>query len=143
MSLHEYLHEKAEESRHNETLAYLVFLAGAIFFIGGILETIMLTQNPEWFLLIPYSIQTNSGSLLGLTLIVCGLSMTFFGIAAGVNYANHRGWYLQELTNANSAVVIPNKKASKFDPKKRIGKGHSDKLQNHSKDLQIAKEQKK
>jgi len=49
MSFRDYLHEKAEESRHNETLAYLMFLAGAIFFVGGILETLSLTGNPEWF----------------------------------------------------------------------------------------------
>ncbi len=39
MSFRNYLHEKAEESRHSETLAYLMFLAGAIFFVGDILET--------------------------------------------------------------------------------------------------------
>mgnify|MGYP006910663535 FL=1 len=43
MSFRDYLHEKAEELRHNETLAYLIFLAGAIFFVGGIIETLSLT----------------------------------------------------------------------------------------------------
>jgi len=36
MSFRDYLHEKAEESRHNETVAYLMFLAGTTFLIGGI-----------------------------------------------------------------------------------------------------------
>jgi hypothetical protein len=120
MSLHEYLHEKAEESRHNETLAYLVFLAGAIFFTGGILETITLSQNTEWFFLIPYSAQTGSGSLLGLALIICGVSMTAFGIAAGLNYAHNRGWYMEELTKANSVVEPSKKKIPKPELKKKI-----------------------
>ena len=33
MSFRDYLHEKAEESRHNENQAYLMFPAGAIFFL--------------------------------------------------------------------------------------------------------------
>ena len=49
----DYLHEKAEESRHNETLAYLMFMAGAIFFVGGLLETVVTTENPDWFLFFP------------------------------------------------------------------------------------------
>lgn len=119
MSFHEYLHEKAEESRHNETMAYLVFLAGAIFFIGGILETMMLTQNPEWFLLIPYRIQSDSGSLLGLALIFSGLTMIVFGIAAGINCSRGRGWYMQELAKANSMKQSTNKTPAKFDQKKK------------------------
>jgi hypothetical protein len=103
MSFHEYLHERAEESRHNETLAYLVFLAGTIFFIGGILETITLTQNPAWFILLPYNVQPDSGSVLGLILIFSGLAMAVFGIAAGISFGHDRGWYLRELASANSA----------------------------------------
>ena len=119
MSFHEYLHEKAEESRHNETMAYLVFIAGAVFFIGGILETIMLTQNPNWFLLIPYRIQSNSGSLLGLTLIFGGLTMTIFGIASSISSSRDRGWYMQELAKANTMKQSTNKPSVKFDQNKK------------------------
>ncbi|MDI6805877.1 MAG: hypothetical protein QMD20_04340 [Candidatus Bathyarchaeia archaeon] len=57
MSFREYLHEKAEESRHNESVAYLMFLAGVVFFVGGMLETISLAKSillgePEWFIFI-------------------------------------------------------------------------------------------
>ncbi|MEM2281413.1 MAG: hypothetical protein QXZ68_05435 [Candidatus Bathyarchaeia archaeon] len=44
MSFRDYLHEKAEESRHNETTAYLMFLAGTVFFVGGVLETLFISQ---------------------------------------------------------------------------------------------------
>jgi len=44
MFFRDYLHEKVEESKHNETLAYPLFPAGAILFVGGILETL----KPSW-----------------------------------------------------------------------------------------------
>lgn len=54
MFFSEYLHEKAEESRHNETVGYLIIIIGSIFFVGGLLETVIKVENPEWFLIIPY-----------------------------------------------------------------------------------------
>ncbi|GAI03050.1 unnamed protein product, partial [marine sediment metagenome] len=97
MSFRDYLHEKAEESRHNETLAYLMFLAGAIFFVGGILETLSLAGNPEWFLFIPYHTEPIAGAVLGLTLIISGSALLVFGVAAGLSRSRARGWYMQEL----------------------------------------------
>jgi len=103
MSFREYLHEKAEESRHNETCAYLMFLAGTMFFIGGILETLNMGANPNWFVFIPYYPEPSVGAILGLTLIVSGLSLIVFGIVAGLTYSRDRGWYMEELRKANSA----------------------------------------
>ena len=102
MSFREYLHEKAEESRHNETLAYLMFLAGTIFFIGGILETLSLTNAPNWFLIIPYQEMPVPGGILGLALVISGISLAIFGVIAGVLYSHTRGWYMNELQKANS-----------------------------------------
>ena len=102
MSFRDYLHEKAEESRHNENLAYLMFLAGAIFFIGGILETLSLAGNPEWLLFIPYHTEPLAGAVLGLTLIISGFTLIVFGIAAGLSRSRARSWYMQELRKATS-----------------------------------------
>jgi hypothetical protein len=102
MSFRDYLHEKAEESRHNETLAYLMFLAGAIFFVGGVLETLSLTENPEWWLFIPYFTEPYVGAVLGLALIISGFSLIIFGIATGIHCSRDRNWYMQELRKANS-----------------------------------------
>ena len=56
MSLRDYLHEKAEESRHNETIGYLIAIIGSIFVIGGILETLIAVEKPHsWFLFFPYN----------------------------------------------------------------------------------------
>lgn len=102
MSFRDYLHEKAEESRHNEMISYLMFIAGAIFFVGGTLETLSLAAEPEWFLFIPYHIEPHAGAVLGLSLIISGLCLIVFGLAAGINYSRDRSWYMHELRKANS-----------------------------------------
>jgi hypothetical protein len=103
MSFREYLHEKSEESRHNETCAYLMFLAGTMFFVGGVLETLNVGENPRWFIFIPYYTEPFAGAILGLTMIISGLSLIVFGIVAGLIYSHDRGWYMEELRKANSA----------------------------------------
>jgi hypothetical protein len=115
MSFREYLHEKAEESRHNETCAYLMFLAGTMFFIGGILETLSVGENPQWFVFIPYYAEPSAAAILGLAFIVSGLSLIVLGIVAGLTYSRDRGWYMEELRKANSAedAMIHNKSAKK------------------------------
>ncbi len=103
MAFKEYLHEKAEESRHNETLAYLMFVAGVIFFVGGILTTLSLTQEPQWFLLFPYFAETNAGAYLGSAMLISGILLAIFGIGACMYYSSNRGWYMQELRKAHVA----------------------------------------
>jgi len=102
MSFREYLHEKAEESRHNETIAYLIVIMGAVFFIGGVLENLLLGTPPDWFIVIPYHTTPVAGAVLGLTLTISGFSFIIFGIIAGLACSRARGWYMHELRNANS-----------------------------------------
>jgi hypothetical protein len=119
MSFRDYLHEKAEESRHNETLAYLMFLAGATFFVGGILETLSLTGNPEWFLFIPYHTEPIAGAVLGLTLIISGSALIVFGVAAGLSRSRARGWYMQELRKATSLEELSLKRKKRNKKSRR------------------------
>ncbi len=110
--MHEYLHEKAEESRHNETISYLMLITGSIFFIGGILDTLATTSNPEWFLFLPYQISTKPYSILSLMLTFGGVGLIAIGVIMGLFYAHDRSWYLQELfkTNAHEIGKISTKK---------------------------------
>ena len=123
MSFREYLHEKAEESRHNETCAYLMFLAGTMLFVGGILETLNLNvgEDPHWFVFIPYYTEPFAGAILGLTLIISGLSLIVFGIVAGLTYSRDRGWYMEELRKANSAedALMHSKSATNTNIRRR------------------------
>jgi len=103
-SVKEYLHEKAEESRHNEIAAYLMFLTGAVFFVGGVLMTISRTENPSWFMFFPYNPMPDTTSVLGLALTVSGITLLVYGVAVGVYYSRKRTWYMQELSKAHSFV---------------------------------------
>jgi len=89
-------------------LAYLVFIAGAVFFVGGILITVTTTSSPDWFLFFPYYVSSSEPysilllSLLGLSLTLSGIALLVYGVGAGLYYAHDRAWYMQELYKAHS-----------------------------------------
>ena len=106
MSIHDYLHEKAAESRHNETVAYITFLAGSVFVVGGILSSLIMSREPSWFLFIPYVSGFTEAVFLEAAFLLVGLSLIVASIGTGLHYYRARNWNLRELTKANDAENI-------------------------------------
>ena len=103
MSARDYFHEKAEESRHNEVIGYIIFLAGSVFFVGGILAALTMNSQPNWFLFIPYNSTSTQALTLQLSFLVVGLSLIVAGIASGLHFYHDRSMYMQELFKAKNS----------------------------------------
>ena len=102
MSAQDYFHEKAEESRHNEMVGYVMFLAGSVFFVGGILSALSLSERLNWFLFIPYSAGLGQALGLEVSFMVVGLVMIVVGISCGVHFYHDRSMYMTELFEASN-----------------------------------------
>lgn len=101
MSVREYLQEKAAESRHDEMSAYLMFIAGSVLFVGGVLETLFVTETVDWILFVPVGFTPTPGCILGLALTLSGLVLMIFGLVAGTYFSRDRAWYMRELRNSD------------------------------------------
>ena len=97
----DYLHERAEESRHNEILAYLMFVAGAIFFVGGLVTTAITTENPQWFLFFPYEISPDAYSYLDLFMVLSGFMLLILGMVLCIYYTFDKAFYLDQLNEVS------------------------------------------
>jgi len=97
LALRDYLHEKAEESRHNETLGFLIMVIGVNFFIGGMVATVVTEENPEWLLFIPYKLDSHPYSLIGLSFASIGLVLLILGIIFSIHSALQRASYMDRL----------------------------------------------
>jgi hypothetical protein len=95
-----YLHEKAEESRHSESIAYFVAMMGSVFLVGGIIQTLVTVQRPQWFLIFPYQLGASPYDFLGLGFTLIGVMLFLAGIILGVHYGAQRIWYTNSLKDA-------------------------------------------
>ena len=100
MSLRDYLHEKAEESRHSETLGFLILVVGITILMSGLLITAVKVEDPDWFLFVPYKLNNHPYSLLGLSLILIGWTLSILGIIFSIHSALQRTMYIDRLKEA-------------------------------------------
>ena len=100
LSFSYYLHEKAEESRHNETIGFVIAVLGAIFMMGGILQTLVTVQRPQWFLIFPYQLGSAPYDFLGLAFTLIGIMLFLGGVIFAVYYASQRVWYSNALRDS-------------------------------------------
>lgn len=88
-----YLHEKAEESRHNESMGLLVAAIGSVFLVGGLLQTIGTMEKLQLFPLSINQLWSSTYGFLGFSFTILGIIMFLVGLILAVHYASHRSWY--------------------------------------------------
>jgi len=99
----------------------LMFIAGSVLYVGGVLETLLLADSVDWLLCVPVSPSGVPGSIFGLALTISGLALMVFGLIAGTYFARDRGWYMSELKNTSvvDEKVVPRKKRRDSVPKNK------------------------
>lgn len=97
MSFSYYLHEKAEESRHNESMCFMIAILGSVFMVAGIIQTLLTTQRPDWFLIFPYHASSAPYDFLGLAFTLLGVTLLLGGVVLAVHYGAQRLWYSNAL----------------------------------------------
>lgn len=116
MSFRDYLNRKAEESAHNEILSYLTIIMGVTLLVGGLIETIIMSESPHWLLLLPYPRLSYPPSLLGLVLTNLGFTLVSAGFILVIHYDRKRSWYLNQLEES-STLEKEKEKLSRKTPK--------------------------
>lgn len=76
--------------------------------MGGLIETVITVENPEWFLIIPYYLTPHPYSLLGLSLTTVGFVLICLGIVLSIHYAKQRSRYMKELQKAQTTEELKN-----------------------------------
>jgi hypothetical protein len=93
--------EKIQESRQNETISYIVFITGSIFFIVGFLDTITSIGTPAWLLFVPYKLEAPNFDFVSFFLELCGLMFLAIGFCSCVYYKSDREYYLGFLKDVD------------------------------------------
>ena len=113
MYFRDYLERKSEECEHNEILSYLTIVLGAIFLVGGLLATIIVAENPHWFLIFPYEQLSHRSGFLGLVLMILGFVLISTGFILSIHDDWKRTWYLSQLKESSALEEEKEKLAHK------------------------------
>jgi len=112
MSFGDFLYRKAEDSTHNEILAFLTVILGAVILMGGLLVTIIVVEQPKWFLLFPYQLPSHPSAFLGLILTFTGFLLISVGFVMVIYYDRMKLWCMWQMEESN-----PNKKSARKELK--------------------------
>lgn len=78
-------------------IGYIMFIAGSVFFVGGILLPLNMSSTLDWFLFIPYAPSISQALYLELSFLVTGLFLIVAGIVTGLHFARDRSMYMQAI----------------------------------------------
>lgn len=97
MSFEDYMREKAAESRQKETAGFSLLVLGMVLLVGGLLITLIVVGNPDWFLFIPWKRSSDPTSLISLSMTLSGFVLAFAGATYIFFASSERSWYLMSL----------------------------------------------
>jgi len=115
MTLREYLHENAEESRHKEAVGFSLVVLGMVLLVGGVLITLVTVGEPDWFLFIPWKSTSNPTSLISMFMTISGFAIIFAGAIYIIFASSKRAGYLSSLKKASEYAL--EKKEDTFEQK--------------------------
>jgi len=75
----------------------MIAILGSVFFVAGIIQTLLTTQRPDWFLIFPYHASSSPYDFLGLAFTLLGITLFLGGVVLAVHYGAQRLWYTNAL----------------------------------------------
>ncbi len=124
MSFEDWQYRQAEKNAHNEILSLIIMVIGVNLLIGGLIITVLTTDQ---LIIIPFITQQiiNLPIALGVLLTNSGFIIIFAGFALGIHYDKQRSWHLKEIDKSSDrknwqvAVKTANEMLQEIDEKKR------------------------
>jgi hypothetical protein len=124
LSFEDWQYRQAEKNAHNEILSLIIMVIGVNLLIGGLIITVLTTDQ---LIIIPFITQQiiNLPIALGVLLTNSGFIIIFAGFALGIHYDKQRSWHLKEIDKSSDrknwqvAVKTANEMLQEIDEKKR------------------------
>jgi hypothetical protein len=100
LSYTDWLHRKADESAHNEVLAFLTVVLGINLAVGGLIVTIIMLGGPN-FLVFLTQRPVDLSVALGPVLTFVGFFVTCVGFVLTFYHDRKRAWYQGEMEKSS------------------------------------------
>ena len=103
MLMEDWQHKKAEENAHNEILAFLLIILGTHLLTAGLLVTIIVSGEQEWWLFSIYGQLQTATTSLGLILTITGFAISSAGFILVIHYDRKKSWYRKQIERSSIA----------------------------------------